>query len=82
MDLIELLDAKKSQKNELKVLLPSIVKKLIVDVGTNKLNCAFIYRLAQKIIISLEDVIILINEKLEKYHIYSLKNKRRPNNSV
>lgn len=70
MDLIELLDQNKNKIKKLNVLLPTIVRKLMIDMGINLLNCAFIYRLSQKKIISLEEIKTNIKEKLNACNFY------------
>lgn len=57
MDLVTLLSTYDDFKNLINIL----ATKLLNNLGFNKLNCAFIYRLIQKGIISKEDFVFKIN---------------------
>ena len=64
MSLIELLDNSKSDDNDLKLLIPFLVQKLMNDIGSSMTNCAFIYKLSQKGFISREEIAEVIYRRL------------------
>lgn len=73
LDLVLNLDKYSNEVNELKILLPYFIKQIMLSFPKNKLNCAFVFRLVQKGLISIEEVTTKLTNEVKIYN--SNKNK-------
>lgn len=74
MNLITSLDKKATEENDLKILLPSFLKQIMLLFPYNKNNCAFVFRLVNKGLVSISEIInklALAIEKNEEQKNYS-----------
>lgn len=77
LEMLIQLDSKSSESNELNVLLPCVVKKLMDSFGDDKHNCSFIYKLRKKGIVSEEEVM----KNVKKNFMITVKPDNNNNNN-
>ena len=70
MDLITLLDKNATNENELKTLMPYFLKQIMFLFPYNNNNCAFVFRLIKKGLISIDEAIKIIIPAIHNYNVH------------